>query len=468
MRPETREYPFDWMLWRTFVEASRMKRGTEKEYRTTLAKVPYFRGIVGRILDAGKPGEAFLSLCADYLDNMVHARERGLKNAITTFCFNPALLYAMGVTPICLEILTTMMSLTYRRGTGEFLDYCNEIGFTETSCSSQRGALGAILAGVSSEVDLVLTDSAGICDTNANAFAFASAYLEKPFYQLDMPPRLTGESSRDYHRQDFRALIRFLEAHTGRVLDRERLLTVILEMEKQDRLIAELEDMARLIPNPLPGIFQLFVYGSRFMFAGMPKCTRVLEAMVEAGRANAQAGRAGMKSGQERLRALFCYIDHYSQNLRLWQFLDTHGITTCGNILSHIWSQRSPYVRLTGNMEEGYRLEKPDLDRMIDSLAEQNARMPMVKSIRGPYDQKEMWLSETLALGGIYNIDLIVYNGTPGCRNTWGMIKLLARDTEAAGFPTYIMYADAFDDRVESWETTRERFEEFLTIRRLI
>ena len=257
MRPETREYPFDWMLWRTFVEASRMKRGTEKEYRTTLAKVPYFRGIVGRILDAGKPGEAFLSLCADYLDNMVHARERGLKNAITTFCFNPALLYAMGVTPICLEILTTMMSLTYRRGTGEFLDYCNEIGFTETSCSSQRGALGAILAGVSSEVDLVLTDSAGICDTNANAFAFASAYLEKPFYQLDMPPRLTGEASRDYHRQDFRALIRFLEAHTGRTLDRERLLTVILEMEKQDRLIAELEDMARLIPNPLPGIFQL-------------------------------------------------------------------------------------------------------------------------------------------------------------------------------------------------------------------
>jgi hypothetical protein len=30
------------------------------------------------------------------------------------------------------------------------------------------------------------------------------------------------------------------------------------------------------------------------------------------------------------------------------------------------------------------------------------------------------------------------------------------------------MYADAFDDRVESWETTRARFEEFLSIRRLI
>ena len=468
MRPEIREYPYDWMLWRTFVEASNMSRGTQKEYRTTLNKVPYFRGIVENILNAGPSGEAFLALGAAYLGNIVHARQRGLKNAITTFCFSPALLYAMDVTPTCLEVLTAMMTLTYRRGTGEFLDYCNQIGFTETSCSSQRGALGAILARASSEVDLVLTDTPGICDTNANAFAFAAAYLDKPFYQLDMPPRLTDEASREYHRKDFRALIRFLEKHTGKPLDRDRLLRVIQEVEKQDRLIAELEDMARLIPNPLPGIFQFFVYGARFMFTGRPECTRVLEAMVDQGRANTAAGRAGMQNGKEHLRALFCYIDHFSLNLRLWQFLEAHNITTCGNILSYIWSKDSPYVRLTGNPQEGYRLEKPDLDRMIDSLAEQNARMPMVKSIRGPYDHREMWLDNTLALGGIYNIDLIVYNGTPGCRNTWGMVKLLARDTEAAGFPTYLMYADAFDDRVESWENTRERFEEFLRTRRLI
>ena len=190
--------------------------------------------------------------------------------------------------------------------------------------------------------------------------------------------------------------------------------------------------------------------------------------MVAQGETNARAGRAGMKNSPERLRALFCYIDHFTQDLRLWQFLEANGITTCGNILSRIWSHHSPYVRAIGNSQEGYCLEAADLDRMIDSLAEQNARMPMVKSIRGPYDSKEMWLSETLALGGIYSIDMIVYNGTPGCRNTWGMVKLLARDTEAAGFPTYIMYADAFDDRVESWENTRERFEEFLRTRRLL
>jgi hypothetical protein len=48
------------------------------------------------------------------------------------------------------------------------------------------------------------------------------------------------------------------------------------------------------------------------------------------------------------------------------------------------------------------------------------------------------------------------------------MVKLLARDTEKAGFPTFIMDSDAFDERVQSWEQTRERFDEFLKVRRLI
>jgi hypothetical protein len=105
---------------------------------------------------------------------------------------------------------------------------------------------------------------------------------------------------------------------------------------------------------------------------------------------------------------------------------------------------------------------------MLDSVAALNSRMPMVKSIRGPYDAPNMWLEDTLGLAKLYSADFIVYNGTPGCRNTWGMVKLLARDTEKAGFPTHIMYADAFDERVQSWEATRERFEEFVAVRGLL
>jgi benzoyl-CoA reductase/2-hydroxyglutaryl-CoA dehydratase subunit BcrC/BadD/HgdB len=468
MRNETKEYNFDWMLWGALDAAAKLKSGTEKEYINTLKYIPYFRGVIEAVFSVGEPGEKFIALGAKYMKNIVMSREEGRKNAITTFCFSPAIFYAMDITPICLELLSVMMTFIYKRGTTEFLDYCNEVGYTETSCSSQRGSLGAYLAGVGAEIDFVVTDTPGVCDTNANAFSFAAAYLEKPFFSLDMPPVLAEKRSDTYHREDYKALIKFLEKQTGKKLDPDRLRETLREIEKQDEIIAELEDLGRIVPNPLPVAFNLIMYSSRFLFAGMPGCTEVLESLLKVGIENAKKNISGLISGVEKIRSYFCYIDHYTQNLRLWQMLEELGISYNGNILSRSWTPLSPHVKEFNLDRAVYKIDTTDMNTMIDSIAFLNSRMPMIKSIRGPYDAPDMWLQDTLALARMYKSDFIVYNGTPGCRNTWGMVKLFARDTEKAGIPTYIMYADAFDDRVESWEATRERFEEFLKVRRLI
>lgn len=468
MRKELKEYNFDWMMWSCFSAASKLKSGSEKEYVKMLCYIPYFRGVVETVLATGKPGQKFIEICAKYLDNLVNAKERGFKTAITTFCFSPVIFYAMDIVPVCLEVISVMLTFTYRRGSADFLDFCNEAGFTETSCSSQRGSLGAYLAGIGSEIDMIVTDTPGVCDTNANAFAFAAGYLNKPFFQLDMPPDLTGARSDEYHREDYKALISFLEKHSGKKLDLERLRATLKEAEKQDALVAELEELARLEPNPLPVTFNFFVYASRFLFAGMPECTGVLEAMLEVARNNASEGKSGITGGKEKVRSFFCYIDHYVQSMQFWQMLDEHGICYQGNILSRSWADNAPHVREFGTQDAAYRLHTDELDRLIDDIALLNSRMPMIKSIRGPYDAPNMWLQDTLSLAKMYKADFIVYNGTPGCRNTWGMVKLLARDTEKAGYPTYIMYADAFDERVQSWETTRDRFLEFMAVRRLL
>lgn len=468
MRKEMKEYNFDWMLWNVFASAARLKSGTEKEYLNTLKYIPYFKGVVEPIMECGEPGIKFLDMSAKYLENIVHAKERGFKTAVTTFCFSPAIFYAMDIIPVGLEVISVMMTFAYKRGTADFLDFCNEAGFTETSCSSQRGTIGAYLAGVGAEIDMIVTDSPGVCDTNANAFAFASAYLDKPFFQLDMPPGLTGARSDEYHREDYKALIKFLEEHTGKKLEPDVLKARLDELQRQDIIIAELEEMARIVPSPIPVVYNLFVYASRFLFAGMPECTEVLESMLKVASENAAMKKPGLKGGRENIRAFFCYIDHYAQNLQLWQMLEREGISYCGNILSRLWAENVPHVKEYGKEEAAYRVDTSSLDSMISTLAGINSRMPMIKSIRGPYDAPNMWLEDTLSLAKMYSTDVIVYNGTPGCRNTWGMVKLLAKDTEAAGYPTYIMYSDAFDERVQSWEATEERFLEFLKVRRII
>jgi hypothetical protein len=91
----------------------------------------------------------------------------------------------------------------------------------------------------------------------------------------------------------------------------------------------------------------------------------------------------------------------------------------------------------------------------------------MVKSVRGPYDAPNMWFDDTLIMTQVMKADFVAYFGSMGCRNTWGMVKPYARDLERRGITTLIMYADAFDDRVMSWETVTDKMSEFIHLRGL-
>jgi hypothetical protein len=188
--------------------------------------------------------------------------------------------------------------------------------------------------------------------------------------------------------------------------------------------------------------------------------------MVKSAKANAAAGISGLKNGEEKLRMFMCYIDHYTLDVNFNHFLEDRGIAHVGSILTRNFRDNNKYVEDMPGSSYGIDTSSPDA--MLDTIAQMNARLPMVRSIRGPYDKKGMWLEESLVCAKMYDADCVVYNGTPGCRNTWGMVKPFARDMEKHGYPTHIMYDDAFDDRVESWEATRERLDEFFKIRGLL
>ena len=466
MRPEIKEYNFDWMLGSILTAASKVADGTEKEYQRLLDYLPYFKGILEPIIREGEVGVAFLSLFRDYCNNIVHAHENGKKVAMTTFCFSPAIFYTLDVVPATLEILSTIGAIMWKRGTFDYLDYSCELGLTETACSAQRGALGAFLGGLTSEVDLIVCDTPGVCDTNATSFAFAAAYMDKPYFHLNYPQTLGDERTDNYHIDDFKALLRFLEEHTGKTLDKDKLVDILKEIEKQDKLVADLEDLHQLKPTPIPPLYNLFIYGGRFMFAGHPIFTDLLEKMVAKAKDNAAKGLSGLRSGKEKLRAFMCYIDHYTLNTRFWQWMDDHGIAHMGGILSRTFSEGSCYME--GLDGSGYKLDSSSIDSILDSIAQMNARLPMVRSIRGQFDKPRMWLDESLSLLKTFQADCVLYNGTPGCRNTWGMVKPFAMELEKQGYPTLIMNADAFDERVESWEATRERLDEFFNVRGLL
>jgi hypothetical protein len=466
MKRETKEYPYDWNLWTILENAAKTPDGFRKEYEQLLPYVYHYKDVLDTFVRQGEPGILFLKLLAQYMKDCVTARERGKKVSMSTFCLAIPVLYAFDVQPLALEVWSVLGTIVLKRGTAEYLDYCCELGFTETSCSAQRGALGAYLSGLGVKPDFIVCDSPGVCDTNANSFAFAAAYLDLPFYQLNYPSTLTEERSERYHREDYRGLIKFLEDQTGRKLDENKLREIIRETRKQDELACEIFEMLRVKPSPVPAVYDLLLYGGKFMMGGLPQYTELLQAMVKKAKENMEKGIAGTTSGQEKVRGLFCYIDHYTTDARMWSFLESRDISHLGSLLFGFWQKEMPYAQ--GREKEGYALDDSSLDAIIDSLAAMNSRMPMVKQIRGPYDMPGMWRDDILGCANLMKPDFVTYMGTIGCRNTWGMVKLLAKDLEKAGYPTLVLYGDGFDDRVQSWESITDKIDEFMHVRGIL
>jgi len=464
MKKETREYNYDWMLWTTITAAANALDGTQKEYESLKRVIPNFQNVLSTFLRHGETGRLFMKMAAEYLTDIMTAHALGKKLCLGTFVSAKHLFFAFdNVVPAWAEIMTVFGTFVFRRGTAEYMDYCCEVGFTETSCSAQRGSFGAYLAGLAEKPDFFICGAPGICDTNANAVQFLSSYLDIPMFQLNFPSKLTGERIDDYHRKDYKALIKFIEEQSGSKLNEEKLKSLLEEQKLQDELTIELFDLMRLKPCPVPPIFTLFIYAGRLSMPGRKAYTAVLESMLSVVRDNAEKGFAGTSSKKERARLLMCYIDHYTTDGRFWEWIDAREISLMPTLIFNFWNEGQEYAK--NREEETYRIDTSSLDTMIDSLADINSRMPMVKQLRGPYDAPGMWRDDVLFLSKIMEPDLLIYIGSMGCRNSWGANKLLQRDCEREGLPTMLLFADAFDDRVASWEHCVDKMEEFMHVR---
>ncbi len=466
MRPELLEYGYDELLRRTFKTSKRAIGASQKELESIFKVLPEWKDAMGIVSSVGDTGRLLFEALQKWMEDITHAHERGQKLVLTTFCYPVGILRAFGCVPLNMELMTAFGNILWKRGVFDFYDYCTELGMTDTSCAGQRGAMGAYLAGAGERPDFVLINSPGFCDSNANSFQFYSSYKDVPIYSHDCPPELTGERSRAYHRNDFRKMLKFMEEQTGQKIDWDFLHEVAKEIKKQDKLVDDIMTLMMHVPSPVPSFATVALYAVKLAFSGFSEATPVLEEVVRVSKENLRKGIAGTPSGTETARIMPCYIDHYSQGLKFWSFLNNNNLTHLGSVLDYFWNEGCPYDK--GFEEETYKIDLTNEDTIIDGMADQLARMPMVKQIIGPYNAKTQWLEDTLSAAETYNADCLIYVGTFGCRNTWSMVKPFAADAEAAGFPTYVLFADAFDDRITSWDTCEERLLEFLRLRKII
>jgi hypothetical protein len=98
-------------------------------------------------------------------------------------------------------------------------------------------------------------------------------------------------------------------------------------------------------------VFELMVYGARSFACGLEELTGLLESMALACRKNAQRRLSGRGAGSESGRGLFCYIDHYTTDARLWGWMDARDLSHLGSILCRYWYEDAGFVK---GYDEGY------------------------------------------------------------------------------------------------------------------
>lgn len=467
MREILKEYQWDWKLWAMMKSTIGIANGRENELATMMQFMsPDMRDQILRRNITAESTQAMGKAMTVYYENIITAHERGKKIALVTYNFSPAVVFAMDIVPICLENLSGGIVSAFEKGVGEALDYCTEVGFPETACSGQRTGLGPILAGLTEKPDMVLYSTCGVCDSNAAAYAFAAEYLDIPAFQMNYPPELISEETDQYQLEDFKALLTFLEEQTGNKPDEEKFRRVCHEINEQDRLMTEIQDLETLVPNPVPSGDNFSLYGTNLFFKGISDGRKVLQAIYDNAVENAKKGVAG--NGTERLRGLWCYIDHYCDNGKYFDELAKMGISHVGSMMTDLWQPDAPISRDGKEMESYGKIDVSTMDSMIIGLMRQTSRLPMIKQIRGPYDAPAMWMGDTLSAAKVFKADFTIFMGTMGCRNTWGMVKPFAREIERAGIPTLISYSDSFDPRIESADTMLDKTLEFLKVRGLL
>ncbi len=427
-------------------------QATDKEVRGMMKALPAMSAMMETFMlepDIREVGLPFLEIQSSYLQNLSNAHKEGKKIAFENFNFPPAILYAMDVVPLSPEVISSFLSIGVPKGIFRFLDYTSGIGIPETMCTAQRGGVGVILSGLIEKPDMVLNMASGSCDTNSKMFDFISEYLHIPFCNIDAPPYWDeGGEMIKYYQQEYRKLVAFLEEQTGNKLDEDKLRQCCKEAQKQDEYVAEIYDLRRAVPNPVPAIFNFMMFGTRFMSSGTPQATKVMETMYEVVKERYKKGEGVLP--REKARAGFVYLGHFTMGGEFWRWLEHNGISLIMEGLAILGHQH-------------YTIDTSTVDTMLDSLAGQAHNNIMTKQIRGPLDYPGQWFEDIATLSKDLNLDCAIYLGTLGCKNTWGGIKVLMKMIEEElEIPTLIMHSDSWDDRVTPWPTIRDQIEEFI------
>jgi benzoyl-CoA reductase/2-hydroxyglutaryl-CoA dehydratase subunit BcrC/BadD/HgdB len=262
-------------------------------YENTIA------GLEARIAKAGNRSTALLKYKLEIvrLGRRLYAGEDTV--AWAGVCVPFDLLSAMGVVSCFVEFVGAVLAST--GSVNPMLEEAEQAGYPAESCGFHRAVIGAVKKGVMPVPDFVIASTAP-CAGGMTTLENLAQMFGKDMFLLHIPQEQTERNVRILADR-IKDMIAFVEAHTGKPMDEDRLRETIENVNRTRELMVEIYKYALEVPSPASDRMMADFGIVMPLLLGRKETVEVAEAYRNEFREMVKAGRSGVPG--ERLRLMW-------------------------------------------------------------------------------------------------------------------------------------------------------------------
>ena len=412
------------------------------EWRSVFESLPVIRRFFAGDTDSHGVNE-LMRCMSIYLEKMLHAVDEGHPFIWYNLGFNSELIYALGdVFPLPIETLGVLHSLLGCQGvTLDFIDLAQAAGVPTDCCSADKLAIGTLHR----ELFPAPACTVGIntpCDSQVMATQVMAEMAQKPFFPIDVP-YYHDDSTVRHAAEQLAELIPFLEEHTGRKMDYDRLRHVCELSNKMTEQIWEWLDWRKHTPLTQSSKLVAFTLILQILFTGSQEGVDIATGLCREARERHQRGE---RFFEERVRAIW-YQDPVWTDMQIYDWFERDlGMTVPVDVFGYY-------------ANEGL-IDTSTPDTMLYGLGRKLVNChPMARQFRSNID---IYIRDFMHMVENWNADCCIFAGHIACKHAWGGIGLFREALRRADIPLLVFEFDMFDPRITPYEDVYFEVERFV------
>ena len=371
-----------------------------KEWRDIFETVP----VLQKVFDSDPAGHGMSSLlrCINtYLERMLHHVDQGDPFVWYNLGFSSELIYALGdVCPLPKEALGVTHNLIGDINTSlDFIDSAEAAGVPADCCSADKLAIGAMQKGLYPPPVCTVGINTP-CDAQVAGTQVMAEIAQVPFFVVDVPYYHSEETILHVAAQ-LKELIPFLEKHTGRKLDFDRLREVCELSNQMTEAIWEWLEWRKHVPLTQSSKLVAFTLIMQILFTGTTEGVMLARALLREARERTERGE---RFFEERVRAIW-YQDPVWTDMQIYDWFERDlGLTVPVDVFGYY-------------ANEGL-IDPSTPETMLYGLARKLVSChPMARQFRSNID---VYVRDFMHLAEAWNADCCIFAGHIACKHAWG------------------------------------------------